>query len=107
MSQNDPLELWLAGKRAASPPETLARGVMTAVEQVAESRRSVTKAIPHSNLRSRKCVPYLIASAAAIVCAVRAFSFIPLLIEPTPEFSVMAGDSIPEVPDDDRDVSRS
>jgi len=107
MNQNDPVEIWLAGKREVPVPEAFAQRVMLAVEQVSKSRRSVTKAIPRRSLLARQCVPFLIGSAAAIVCVVRVFSFIPVLIEPTPEFSVVAGDSIPEVRNDNSDVSRS
>ena len=49
----------------------------------------------------------LIASVAAIVCAARAYCLIHVLIKPTPEYSVVAGETIEEVPNDDQDVSRS
>lgn len=107
MSQNEPFEMWLAEKRAASPPEMFAQSVMTVVEMVSESRRPAAKPLQRLSAFSPRCVPYLIATAAAVVCAVRAYSLIHVLIEPTPEYSVVAGETIEEVPNDDRDVSRS
>jgi hypothetical protein len=107
MSQNAPLEMWLAGKRAAFPPESFVQKVMAAVEVVSESPRPAAKDIEFRHTLPPRCVGYLIATAAALVCAVRAYSLIHVLIEPTPEFSVVAGEAKEEVPDDDRDVSRS
>ena len=107
MNQNEPFEMWLAAKRTASPPEGFTQQVMSAVEQVSKSRGSVVKPVEWRRAFLPRCVPYLIASAAAVVCAVRAYSLIHVLIEPTPEYSVVAGETIEEVPNDDRDVSRS
>ena len=107
MSQNEPLEMWLAGKREASPSEAFAQRVMSAVGQVSKSRAQAVKPVERRRAFPPRCVPYLIASAATVVCAVRAYCLIHVLIEPTPEYSVVAGETIEEVPNDDRDASRS
>lgn len=107
MNQNEPLEMWLVVKRAVSPPETFAQRVMSAVGQVSKSRAPAAKPVERRRAFPPRCVPYLIASVAAIVCAMRAYCLIHVLIKPTPEYSVVAGETIEEVPNDDQDVSRS
>ncbi len=104
---DDPLEAWLAVKRAVSPSDSFVTGVMSAVERVARSRPTVTKAASLSGGVSTQTVSYLVASAAAVVCAVRVYGVVHVLLEPTPEYSVVSGETKPEVPDDKRDVSRS
>ncbi len=107
MNQHDPLEMWLAEKREASPPETFSRQVMSSVEQVSKSRGPAAKPVGHRRRFAPRGVPYLLAAAATVVCAVRAYGLIHVLIDPTPEYSVVAGETREEVPNDDRDVSRS
>ena len=107
MSRNEPFEMWLAGKREGAAPEAFAQRVMSAVEPVSKSRVSAAKPVERRRAFPLRCVPYLIASAAAVVCVVRAYCLLHVLIEPTPEYSVVAGETIEEVPNDDRDVSRS
>ena len=103
----DPLEMWLAAKREVSPRDAFVGDVMSAVERVVESRSTVAKAASPRGGVSAQNVSYLVASAAAVVCAVRVYGVVHVLLEPTPEFSVVAGKTNPEVPNDDRDVSRS
>ena len=104
---DDPLEAWLAEKRNVSPPDSFVNGVMSAVERVTNSKPTVTKAAPPRGSVSAQNVSYLIASAAAVVCAVRVYGVVHVLMEPTPEYSVVSGETNPEVPNDKRDVSRS
>ena len=104
---DDPLKMWLAARRAVSPPDAFAEGVMSAVERVAKTKPTVTKAASFSGGVSTQTVSYLVASAAAVVCAVRVYGVVHVLLEPTPEYSVVSGETNPEVPNDDRDVSRS
>ncbi len=105
--RDDPLEMWLAAKRDASPPESFVSDVMSSVERVMKSKPTVTTAISQRRGVSAQSVSYLVASAAAVVCAVRVYGVVHVLLEPTPEYSVVAGETNPEVPNDDRDVSRS
>ena len=104
---DDPLEMWLAAKRDVSPPDAFAGDVMSAVERVVKSRPTVAKAASTRRGVSTQTVSYLVASAAAVVCAVRVYGVVHVLLEPTPEYSVVSGETKPEVPDDKRDVSRS
>lgn len=104
---DDPLEAWLAVKRAVSPRDAFVNGVMSAVERVTNSKPTVSKAAPPCGSVSAQNVSYLIASAAAVVCAVRVYGVVHVLMEPTPEYSVVSGETNPEVPNDKRDVSRS
>lgn len=97
MNRNEALDMWLAEKRKLSPPPTFSERVMACVEQSADSRRPVSKAIPSQSLLSSLHVPHWITTAAVVVCALRATCFLQILIEPTREYSVVADEPIPEV----------
>ena len=105
--RDDALEMWLATKRDASPSESFVSDVMSAVERVAKSKSIITTAPSPRGGVSAQSVSYLVASAVAVVCAVRVYGVVHVLLEPPPEFSVVAGEMNPEVQNDDRDVSRS
>ena len=102
-----PLEMWLAAKRDVSPPDTFVGDVMSAVERAAKSKRETTNATPLRGGLSAQNVSYLVATAAAVVCVVRVYGVVHVLLGPTPEYSVASGETNPEVPNDKRDVSRS
>ena len=104
---DDPLEMWLAAKRDVSPPDTFVGDVMSAVERAAKSKRETTNATPLRGGLSAQNVSYLVATAAAVVCVVRVYGVVHVLLGPTPEYSVASGETNPEVPNDKRDVSRS
>ena len=72
-----------------------------------KSKRETTNATPLRGGLSAQNVSYVVASAAAAVCAVRVYGVVYVLLEPTPEYSVVARETNPEVPNDKRDVSRS
>lgn len=107
MNIDEQLESWLSAKRDASPPEGFADKVMSSVEQAAEPKRMVASVAAGKKSLVRRCVPYLIWTAAAVVCAVRVYSLIYLVFAPTSEYSVVASDTIEEPSHDDRDISRS
>jgi hypothetical protein len=107
MSDNEVLDEWLIHKRAVSPPRGLANGVMSQIGEASRGRRSVVTPIPRRRSMMSRCAPVLIASAVGVVCVVRVASLFRVLIEPTPEYSVVVGEPLLKEPKDERDVSRS
>lgn len=99
-------EGWRDARRNVAPQESFVDDVMAAVD------RTVPAWHPAATTLQRRLIPvqglpWLLASAAAVVCTVRAYSVLRVLTEPTPDCTVVVDETKQEVPNDNRDVSRS
>ena len=80
MNSDDEYRAWLDTKRGESPPTELTDRIMLAV------RESVQQATTSSRIESarttawQRALPYLVCSAAALVLAVRLYSFVSVFV---------------------------
>lgn len=100
------LAVWIEARRHVVPEDSFVEDVMNAIRSRnpgwhSASVSSRPKMLPAQSL------PCLLATAAAVVCAVRACSVLQVLTEPTTEYTLVVEESNQELPNDNRDVSRS
>ncbi|MDZ4684230.1 MAG: hypothetical protein SH850_04020 [Planctomycetaceae bacterium] len=82
MKSDDVYRDWLARGRSAPPPDGLTDRIMTALP-VSPNDQPV--ALPTVSIRSwlgRRVIPYVLWCAAAVVCAVRVYSVMNVIIAP-------------------------
>ncbi|MEI8379598.1 MAG: hypothetical protein WCJ09_05690 [Planctomycetota bacterium] len=99
------LNVWIEARRHVVPEDSFVEDVMNAI-------RSRNPGWHPASVSSRpmlpaQSLPCLLATAAAVVCAVRACSVLQVLTEPTTEYTLVVEESNQELPNDKRDVSRS
>lgn len=83
MNSDDEYQMWLDARRAESPPTELTERIMVSVrEQAQEAVTSPPQVSAHKTVWQRS-TPYLVLSAAAVMLAVRALSFVSPLVFPS------------------------
>jgi hypothetical protein len=87
MTPEDAWERWLEQRRAMVPPEGLTDRVMAAVQPAAMS--SVVDSAQHPARQTwwPRLAPYLLASAASVVCLIRLYSLVSLILAPSSAFT--------------------
>lgn len=80
MNSEDPLKAWLAHRRETKPPERLIDRIMQGV--TASSEHSMPVRSPPSQRGRRRLMPYLLATAAVMVCGLRIYSVLDLVLAP-------------------------
>ena len=75
MNTDDPMQAWLAQRRGQSPPNDLTDRIMAGLQTVEIAK-------PARPRGWRQLVPYVLWSAAAVVCAARIYSVVSVVVAP-------------------------
>ena len=80
MNSDDEYRAWLDTKRGESPPTGLTDRIMLAVREVAPEATTSPQLESARKTAWQRAVPYLVCSAAALVLAVRLYSFVSVFV---------------------------
>lgn len=96
MNPDDEYQTWLAARRGESPPSGLTDQIMSAVR---ESDQQATTSLQPKSARKmawQRAVQYLACSAAALVLAVRLYSFVSVFVVVSSETEIAVTEPVEE-----------
>ncbi len=76
MNPDDEYQSWLNARRAESPPTDLSDRIMTIVRESSSLPTKAAMALAVQKTALQRAVPFFVCSAAALVLAVRLYSFV-------------------------------
>lgn len=89
MNSDDGYRAWLETKRGESPPIELTDRIMLAVREAAPKATTSPQLESARKMSWQRVLPYLVCSAAALVLAVRLYSFVSVFVVVSSETEIV------------------
>lgn len=99
MSFDDENRAWLDTKRGESPPAELTDRIMSAVRESVQQATTSSRTESARKTAWQRAVPYLVCSAAALVLAVRLYSFVSVFVVVSSETEIAMSEPVEEFSD--------
>lgn len=96
MKSDDEYQAWLNARRGESPPVGMADRIMLAVREVAPEATTSPQLESARMTAWRRTLPYLVCSAAALVFAVRLYSFLSVFVVVSSETEIAMTEPVEE-----------
>ena len=96
MNSDDDYQAWLDARRGESTPSGLTDRIMSAVRKPDQEATSSSQPKPARKTAWQRAVPYLVCSAAALVLAVRLYSFVSVFVVVSSETEIAMTEPVEE-----------
>lgn len=99
MNFDDDYQAWLDARRGESPPADLSDRIMAAVRESNSVSSTSERSEPAWETALQRTLPFLVCSAAALVLAVRLYSFVSVFVVAPSEIEFAMTEPVKELSD--------